>query len=67
MGEKLKKFVFELGKSWNNQIRFPKKLIREGSNDIMFLFKEVKSPSDFDGQDNRKLGFHFKKIRIEEE
>lgn len=66
-GEKLKKFVFELGKSWNNQIRFPKKLIREGSNDIMFLFKEVKSPSDFDGQDNRKLGFHFKKIRIEEE
>ncbi len=66
-GKKLEKVVFELGKSWNNQVRFPKELIREGSNDIMFLFKEVRSPSDFGIQDMRKLGFHFKKIRIEEE
>ena len=66
-GKKVEKVVFELGKSWNNQVRFPKELIREGRNDIMFLFKEVKSPFDFGMPDMRKLGFFFKKIRIEEE
>ena len=66
-GKKIEKFVFEFGKSWNNRIVFSKGLLHDGVNDIMFLFKDVKSPSDFGYPDTRKLGFYFKKIRIAEE
>lgn len=66
-GENLKNIVFELGKAWDNRIKIPKDLIQNGKNDFMFRFKELKSPSDFNGSDPRKLGFHFTRIKILEE
>lgn len=66
-GKDVGTIMFELGKDWKNRIRISKELIRNGRNNLVFRLKDLKSPSGFDGQDSRKLGFFFSRIKVCEE